>query len=43
MSGGLLVRELATNAQRRAARRFYDRLGFTASHVGMKHYLGGER
>ncbi len=37
-SGGL-----TTNAQRRAARRFYDRLGFTASHVGMKHYLGGER
>jgi GNAT superfamily N-acetyltransferase len=35
--------ELTTNAQRTAARRFYDRLGFTASHVGMKYYLGGER
>jgi GNAT superfamily N-acetyltransferase len=35
--------ELTTNAQRDAARRFYERLGFTASHVGMKYYLGGER
>ena len=35
--------ELTTNAQRDAARRFYERLGFVASHVGMKHYLGGER
>jgi len=35
--------ELTTNAQRTAARRFYDRLGFTASHVGMTYYLGGAR
>ena len=35
--------ELTTNAQRTAARRFYDRLGFTASHVGMKYYLGGDQ
>jgi ribosomal protein S18 acetylase RimI-like enzyme len=35
--------ELTTNAQRDAAQRFYERLGFTASHVGMKYYLGGER
>jgi GNAT superfamily N-acetyltransferase len=35
--------ELTTNAQRDAARRFYERLGFTASHVGMKYYLGDER
>ncbi|CAN5697221.1 GNAT family N-acetyltransferase [soil metagenome] len=35
--------ELTTNAQRDAARRFYERLGFVASHVGMKHYLEGER
>jgi GNAT superfamily N-acetyltransferase len=35
--------ELTTNAQRDAARRFYERLGFTASHVGMKYYLGGQR
>lgn len=35
--------ELTTNAQRDAARRFYERLGFVASHVGMKYYVGGER
>jgi GNAT superfamily N-acetyltransferase len=35
--------ELTTNAQRDAARRFYERLGFVASHIGMKYYLGGER
>ena len=32
-----------TSEQRDAARRFYERLGFVASHVGMKYYLGGER
>jgi GNAT superfamily N-acetyltransferase len=32
--------ELTTNAQRDAARRFYERLGFVGSHVGMKLYLG---
>ena len=32
--------ELTTNAQREAARRFYERLGFVGSHVGMKLYLG---
>ena len=40
---GAVQVELTTNAQRTAAQRFYDRLGFTASHVGMKYYLGGER
>jgi GNAT superfamily N-acetyltransferase len=35
--------ELTTNARRTDARRFYERLGFVASHVGMKYYLGGER
>jgi GNAT superfamily N-acetyltransferase len=35
--------ELTTNARREAARRFYERLGFTPSHVGMKYYLGGRR
>jgi GNAT superfamily N-acetyltransferase len=35
--------ELTTNAQRDEARRFYERLGFTPSHVGMKYYLGGPR
>ena len=33
--------ELTSNARRVDARRFYERLGFTASHVGMKLYLGG--
>ena len=40
---GELDGEVVATAQRTAARRFYDRLGFTASHVGMKYYLGGER
>jgi GNAT superfamily N-acetyltransferase len=35
--------ELTTNAQRDAARRFYERLGFTPSHIGMKYHLGGRR
>lgn len=34
--------ELTTNAQRTRAQEFYRRLGFVASHVGMKHHLGGE-
>ena len=33
--------ELTTNAQRERAREFYTRLGFVASHIGMKYYLGG--
>jgi GNAT superfamily N-acetyltransferase len=33
--------ELTTNAERDGARRFYERLGFTPSHIGMKYYLGG--
>jgi len=32
--------ELTSNAQRVDARRFYERLGFRATHVGMKLYLG---
>jgi GNAT superfamily N-acetyltransferase len=32
--------ELTSNAKRTAARRFYERLGFKASHIGMKLYLG---
>lgn len=32
--------ELTSNAKRLDARRFYERLGFTASHIGMKLYLG---
>lgn len=34
--------ELTSNANRVAARRFYERLGFTPSHIGFKLYLGGE-
>jgi GNAT superfamily N-acetyltransferase len=34
--------ELTSNARRVDARRFYERLGFRASHVGMKLYLRGE-
>jgi GNAT superfamily N-acetyltransferase len=34
--------ELTTNARRDRARRFYERLGFVASHVGMKYYVGAE-
>jgi GNAT superfamily N-acetyltransferase len=33
--------ELTSNARRVAARRFYERLGFTPSHIGFKLYLGG--
>ncbi len=32
--------ELTTNARRERAQAFYRSLGFTASHVGMKLYLG---
>jgi GNAT superfamily N-acetyltransferase len=35
--------ELSTNARRVRARAFYEDLGFVASHVGMKLYLGDER
>jgi GNAT superfamily N-acetyltransferase len=34
--------ELTSNAKRTEARRFYERLGFRASHIGMKLYLKGE-
>jgi GNAT superfamily N-acetyltransferase len=34
--------ELTTNGQRVRAREFYADLGFAASHVGMKYYLGGD-
>lgn len=31
--------QLTTNVRRRRAHAFYERLGYTASHVGMKKYL----
>jgi GNAT superfamily N-acetyltransferase len=34
--------QLTSNVKRVDARRFYERLGFVASHVGMKLYLGQE-
>ena len=34
--------ELTSNARRKRAREFYEGLGFVASHVGMKYYLGGK-
>ena len=35
--------ELTTNRRRDRAQRFYERLGFRPSHVGMKLYLQGAR
>jgi GNAT superfamily N-acetyltransferase len=34
--------QLTTNAKRVRAQKFYAELGFVASHVGMKYYLGGK-
>jgi GNAT superfamily N-acetyltransferase len=36
---GCPIVQLTTNAQRHDAHRFYESLGFTASHVGMKRKL----
>jgi GNAT superfamily N-acetyltransferase len=36
---GCRIVQLTTNLRRVDARRFYERLGFTASHAGMKLYL----
>lgn len=38
-SRGCNLVQLTTNAVRKDAQRFYQRLGFTASHVGMKLFL----
>jgi GNAT superfamily N-acetyltransferase len=37
---GCTIMQLTTNASRHEAHRFYESLGFTASHVGMKRVLG---
>jgi GNAT superfamily N-acetyltransferase len=39
---GAVRLQLTSNAARTDAHRFYERLGFVASHVGMKRYLGGD-
>ena len=36
---GALRLQLTSNAAREAAHRFYERLGFRATHAGMKLYL----
>lgn len=36
---GALIAQLSTNKQRGRAKRFYEKLGFDASHEGMKLYL----
>lgn len=37
--GGCSLIQLTTNAARASAHRFYERLGFTASHIGFKKPL----
>ncbi|KAD3514878.1 GNAT family N-acetyltransferase [Arthrobacter yangruifuii] len=37
---GAELLQLTSNARRSAAHRFYQRLGFEASHIGFKRYLG---
>lgn len=37
---GCALMQLTMNAERTEARRFYERIGFTASHVGFKKPLG---
>lgn len=39
MSKGAIILQLTSNIIRHDAHRFYERLGFEASHVGMKMYL----
>ncbi|RAK21533.1 acetyltransferase (GNAT) family protein [Salipiger aestuarii] len=36
---GCVLMQLTTDASRNAAHRFYDRLGFTPSHIGYKKLL----
>jgi GNAT superfamily N-acetyltransferase len=38
-SQGASIMQLTTNIQRPRAKQFYERLGFEATHVGMKMYL----
>jgi hypothetical protein len=37
---GALRVQLTSNVQRERAHRFYERLGYRATHKGMKLYLG---
>ncbi len=38
-SHGVLIIQLTTNKRRTKAKQFYERLGFKASHEGMKYYV----
>jgi ribosomal protein S18 acetylase RimI-like enzyme len=38
-SMGVAIIQLTTNKKRRQAKKFYEKLGFEASHEGMKLYL----
>ena len=41
-SKGASIIQLTTNKQRTSAKHFYEKLGFEASHEGMKLYLRKE-
>lgn len=41
-SNNVKIIQLTTNIQRPRAKKFYEKLGFEATHVGMKLYLEGE-
>ena len=41
-SKGASIIQLTTNKKRSAAKHFYEKLGFEASHEGMKLYLENE-
>jgi GNAT superfamily N-acetyltransferase len=38
-AGGCRLMQLTTHASRKDAHRFYDRLGFTPSHIGYKRQI----
>lgn len=38
-NNGVSIIQLSTNIQRTQAKKFYEKLGFEASHIGMKLYL----
>ena len=38
-SNNAMIIQLTTNKQRSRAKQFYERLGFKATHEGMKYYI----